>query len=225
MIYVGMHGQYISTGKMTNSGNGITGGIGINIARFFTKKMHLGIYGTFKQREFVWPSSINSSFGAALNTNSNLQNLNSADSIMADYFISETNKKGSLGGAGRYQYGATFYLPIRFFPFIKIYKGSTYELINTGEPVKTLTNDPDWIYFHYNTYGAELTLFYDYGKKNNITEKKRDIPFAISLFCEKNTLQNSAVNDVKLRSFLNDSFYSRYNNDWRFGIKVGIEFW
>lgn len=226
LMYAGVHLQYVIPGDISNTGHGImVPGLGINIARAFTKKIHLGLYGTFKPRGLIMAGTINPDFASALNSNANYDNLNHNDSIVASYFVNSSSQKRSLGGSGRYQYGICFYLPIKYFPLIKIYKGSTIELVDIGSnyTVQQIVGNSDWTYFHYNTYGMELTLIYNYKYKNNWNQTI--FPFSVAVFCEKNRINSSDVNGIKLNSFLNDSFFDQYANSYRFGIKVGLEIW
>ncbi len=221
-LYGGFHLQYITPSRISTSGQGTTAGLGLNIGRFFTKKFHLGIYGSIKNRELFWPSHFQSAFAGDLADQANYNALGNNDSMLASYFVRTTRKKGELGGCGRLQYGISFSLPIKYFPLIKIYKGNVNELINKDASISKLTEDKDWIYMGYHITGIELALLYNHKNIKRIQEG--GIPLSVNLFFEQNTLKKSYINNIDLHSFLDESFFAKYKKDYRFGIKFGLEF-
>ena len=122
--------QYISPNSIGNSGLGVTGSIGFNMARPFTNKFSLAIYATIKSRELIPQANFNSSLSKYLIANSDLSNLSPYESIVASHFISQTEEKGTIGGAARRQAGLQLHLNKPYFPTIRVYTGKTIELIH-----------------------------------------------------------------------------------------------
>jgi hypothetical protein len=214
--------QYAVPNSVSNVINAGEVGIGVNIARFFIKKIHLGIYGTFQPRGLaglLFPSSFNSNFSSDIKQNANLSSLSHNDSVTSAYFIRECASSATIGGCGRYIYGFSFYLPYRFFPMIQIYQGLENILVNNSGLPANLQMEQDWMNFNYNVRGISVSIFYP-EDKTRVT----GINFSLSIFLESQEVGSATIDGIELRSFVNTAFFNKFNNVYSFGIKLGVVF-
>jgi len=209
--------QLISPNNISSSGNGISGSFGINFARYFTQKGIVGLYVQMKNRELLFPSDFDSGLNSYFNSNADISGLSTEDAIIAQHFIDETGSYRSLGGSARRQIGMMFFLHKRFLPVLQIYKGRTIELFDISDDVREITGNPDWVYLSYKTLGLEMTFF----PLSKFKYNYQGVNLFLSLFVERSVYNQAKVNHISVSDFA-PSFSNDYNQNIRFGLKIGI---
>jgi|GEM_PF-6907141 len=220
MFYGHIQLQYAFPDKISNVVFADEFSAGINMARFFTKRVHLGIFGVFETRGLfglLFPCSFNPAFGAAINKNANLTNLSHDDSTKTAYFLNQCTSSGSVGGCGRYLYGFSFYLPYRFFPMIRVYTGLENVLVNNSG-LSSSQQYEDWLNLNFDVKGVSISFFYPV-EKDKITGGN----ISLSFFYEEEEFGNATIDGINLKSFINPAFFNTYGSVYRYGIKLGIE--
>ena len=199
---------------------------GINLARFFSRKLVLGAFVDFTVKHNLFQQDIKSDefvsdFNKSFNTTYNTQE----DSAVAREFQSDlTNKNFGKGGYAGYG--------VMFSPFPNKYGGvlisakygttshfcSFYgnKYVNNGES--------DHIYFNTEIYTLELTLkpytFFrndSYWKGKNFIYRGLSISFSYDYF----KITNITVYNTKLTDMVNNDFISKYGTTNRFIVSLG----
>ena len=217
-----VHLQYAPNNKICGLALGDDFSMGINAARFFTKKIHLGIFGSYQPRGLfglVFNSGFTPKFGQDIARYANYTSLSHTDSVTAAYFVSQCSASNNLGGCGRYLYGISFGLPYKFFPMIRVYQGLEDVLVS-NEGLPSTQEYEDWLNLTYAVRGVSLSFCYN--MDDNGQRTGHNLTFGI--FYEQVEFGSATLDGLPLKNFINPAFFNTYGTAYRFGIKVGWEF-
>lgn len=226
---------YSTTGK-TLGARGTMANFGINLARFFSTKIILGVVADIKILPGVWPIKPSNSFTSDFNTNFlktyDTQTDSANASVVKDAF---NNNNQNIIGQNIFNFGVA----VSLFPqkyggiLLQVKYGSTgFQIhgVNGNKYINNGGNDKvgmyvsgNWIYeitfkpaaFFYNTY-----IFTD-----RETDDKFFNSFVLSFYYERLNLKSAEFNGTKLDKMVSNDFINKYGIDNRFGFKIGFAFY
>ncbi|MCC6373095.1 MAG: hypothetical protein IT236_18975 [Bacteroidia bacterium] len=205
---------------------------GINISRFFSKKILLGISWNAKIFPGLTKQYFSQDFINDFNYYYNASQPNSNDSLRADILY-----KG-INGLNNYRFRGSAFdnLFISFSPFPQKYGGimlqfgtsSSYFPIYGKYPTEGLTkdNDPVDVYLA-KDYCFELNFkpykFFSSGREELIGQSWKGFYkyLIICFYYQKFNLQNATFNQQSLTRFVDQKFIDKYSSKNYFGFKIG----
>ncbi len=211
------------TGKIMPS-SGLQLGLGINLARFFTKKIVLGIY---------YESSISSDFSTnnqysyltdAITSNIELNQIDPNDHVRA-YFINNAYTKNQFSGCYKQTYG------IAFSPFPDKY-GEVILLLTKGNNKYFFSGENDNPNFTFPTYSNHIEVPIEFKaslmfKPFTLTKMKdknlmKD-HFHLGFYVQQSKFQNARLAEKEISNFLKPEFFEgNRKSEIQFGIRLGI---
>jgi hypothetical protein len=207
--------------------------VGLNIARFFTKKIILGVCYDLKEFDGFTQQHFSKSFVNDFNANFIPSYSNGMDSLRA-----YTLKNVVNGYSGYGINGNTFEnIGISFSPFPQKYGGILIQIKrgNRVMPVwgpktdKLSVTEDDYAFLTLgHCYSVDVCFtpykFFTTKRIKLFDQRVKDFYkfFVVSLYYERLTLQYADFNGVALNKIVSDQFVSKYSNDNHFGIKVGV---
>lgn len=211
------------TGKVMPS-SGLQVGLGINLARVFTKKIVLGLYGE-------------TSFGSRLSSNNNFSYLH--DDVNAHLVSQQTNAYDSLkvlilsdAYAGKNLFHGCFRSTIgfAFSPFPDKY-GKIMFLLTRGiafYPIYDKSNKEGFTIYHYHDITIptqfKATLIF---KPLSLT-KMKDKNFLkdhlqVGFYLQKTSFQNAIFDSRRITNYLDQAFFNGNKKvEFQFGMRIGI---
>ena len=228
LILASYNFMFTNQGDITHGGRGTYIGLGLNVARLFTKKFVLGFNIEFKAWKGLWPSYL---------TNNYINDFN--DGYQNNLAIKEDSARAAvlkecINGSDRYSRRGTFYsaMGISFSPFPQKYGGFMLiaKLPGFGIPVHgtfgTLFNPKgtDWVSisvpgkYSFELVFKPLTFF-----KNTRTNFNCRL-FQCSFFYERLSWKDANFDGLSFSSFMSSSFINKYATQDNFGFtfKVGL---
>ncbi|MGZ4033503.1 MAG: hypothetical protein ACXVP4_01455 [Bacteroidia bacterium] len=208
--------------------------VGLNLARFFTKKFIFGICYDLKEFDGFTKQHFSQQFVNDFNYNFIPTYSNAKDSAIAYTLKGGINKESGFGTIGN-----TFEnIGISFSPFPQKYGGILIQ-IKKGNRVfpywgiytnKLLSKDDGSnIYLQLNNCYSFEVCFKPYKffnskrtELNNLKGKDFYKFIVVSLYYERITLKNATFDDKPLSEIVNKDFITKYNTDDHFGIKIGF---
>lgn len=126
-------------------------------------------------------------------------------------------------------YGIIFKAPFKYFPTLKIYKGTLRNHYQGDGNISTFGKDYNIFEFRHSVYGFEimvLDLETIIKIKNKTQNKNRGV--GLSIYYETINLNNSSLyfNDgetrrtISLKKYTSSTFLNKYNRENSFGIRV-----
>jgi hypothetical protein len=225
--------------KIVNSGHGLSLEFGINPGQYLSKNSMLAIFGGFSFQDKLWSTSFNKSF-----VNDYLLSFNKYDkfsqidsSIIYTSYNLFSNKSGtSLTMPGcetksfhnySMYYGLLIRLPLKIFPYFKIYTGTTRSYFQGNG--KLITNKQDFNIFELRRlmYGAEIifakTVLKNFNRKSKI---------GLGFYFENCNFYNASLyfydgvvtRNIFFKSFATKSFLEKYKNEFVLGFKLNFIF-
>lgn len=232
LLYVKYQYLYMQKSKPFRSG-GMHLSVGLNIARFFSKKIILGICYDFKVFPGYTKQYFTSNFVNDYNANYISTYNNNLDSIRSNILFKTINSSNNyrIRGSALYNFG------IAFSPFPQKFGGILLQLTKSGcyypfygsYPTEKLTKDNEPINLKLaNNYSVELSFkpynFINSKRINVLDHKIKELYkfIVISFYYQHFTLDGATFNNVSLSKFVNQPFIDRYSNQNYFGIKLGL---
>lgn len=219
LLYGSYGFAYAFSTKAGNIGSGALISGGINFARFFTKRFHVGVFGGIKTKGLFQMGTYSNSFANSLINNYDRNSFQGADTVLPSFFISKI-KSGGFGGTTLWQYGVSINYPKKYWPLFKFYIINVRDAIE-GSAYNSMMGkkEQDWIVLSYNGQGASFAFALgDFRKKINLDGAK----IIISFYGERYSLENAKVEGMKLNSFIKEPFFNEFNEFYRFGISLSI---
>ncbi|MBA3665048.1 MAG: hypothetical protein H0W61_12680 [Bacteroidetes bacterium] len=234
----------VNKSSIINSGHGLSFEAGINLARFFSKKSIVGVYGGWAWMDRLWNTSFNKNFvndyQANLNQESGLQSLDSSVANSFTKLISE--KRGSsvtlpgceMNSFHNYSlyYGITLKIPYTWSPILKIYTGFTRTHFQGAGNIATIGKDYNIFQLRRSMYGAELILFRGLQSVTGGGEKypRYKNTGTLSIYYEACDFSNAAVyfgdginhTSVSLKKFVSAPFLNKYKAERYLGLKLSF---
>lgn len=202
-----------------NVGYGMNLSFGLNLARFFTKKFHVGIFLQTKVKGFFEEGYYTSEFSNSISENYNQSAFTGSDTLLPSVFLSKV-KTSDLGGTSVFQFGGSIHYPRKYFPLIKFYRTIVSEQIEANAYNSSIgEGQQDWISLNY--YGAGGSLSFDVG--NFI--KRIDLDGAkltLSFYGERYTFEDSTVEGLQLKRFIKQPFFDKFDSFYKYGISLTI---
>lgn len=227
-FFIATHSMvYTNTGKILHGGRGSYITIGLNLARFFSKKIVLGVGVDLRCWKGLWDDRFTNGYINDFNANFNNTIQVIEDSARA------TALKETING-GRYYARGSYYsaLVLSFAPYPMEYGGFMLNLKRSsfGVPVNGTygsvfnPNGADWVSLSVPiTYNVELVCkpltFFNRTKSNEICRL-----FLVSVFYERLSWKDANFDGLPLQRFMSDSFIKKYAYQDHLGvaIKIGI---
>jgi hypothetical protein len=231
----------INKNRIINSGHGVYIEGGLNFGHLISKKTTLGLYVGWSFMDKLYSTSFNPKFSNDYeNSIDKENNITGLDSIIINSSINLVkNTKGtsnlmpgcemkSFHNYSMY-YGIIFKAPFKYFPTLKIYKGTLRNHYQGDGNISTLGKDYNIFEFRHSVYGFEimvLDLETIIKRKNKTQNKNRGV--GLSIYYETINLNNSSLyfNDgetrrtISLKKYTSSTFLNKYNRENSFGIRV-----
>lgn len=204
--------------------------IGLNISRFVSKKMILGL--SIDSRIFfagLTRQRFTSAFRDDFNSNFIGQQANEKDSLRSEVLYNGINKAPSYHVNGSYP----FFWGISFSPFPKKYGCILLEYKRGGSSFifygdyPSEKSDPygekgEFIFNTKNCFSVEISSK-PFQQKLNGEDNSNSLLkyFIISVYYERFTLKGATFNNRPLKTYVSPAFIDKYSNLNYFGIKVG----
>ena len=231
----------IKSSKINNSGHGIYIEGGVNLASIISKKHVFGIYVGLGFMDKLWKTSFNKDFANDYATSIKTEDahfFNDSSAIKSSIELIK-NKSGSssiLPGCQTNSfhnytlyYGIVIKLPYKYFPSLKLYRGSMRSYFK-GDRDRSYKGSDYTIYELRRTmYGCELVLF----NVNQIIKKNTKKPYklknaGLSVYYENYNFYNSTLyfnNGViqqsnLLKNFVSNEFLLKYKREYNLGFKI-----
>jgi hypothetical protein len=214
------------------STNGTHISLGFNVARFFTKKMILGVCFDLKFFSGLKKQNFKTEFTTDFNSNFNYNYSNENDSLHGFALKSIINENDKT-----YAYSNRFQnIGIEFSPFPNKYGGIVLQIKSGFREYRTAASgynlsDTD----NRNTYllmrkclSFNLLfnpyLFFTTKRNNFINPKPKDFfkYILVSLYCEKLNLDDATYGGVAIQKLVNQNFIDKYSSKYNFGVKLGF---
>lgn len=228
---IGLDYKYLQLQKKSifKSGGGQLS-INLNLAKFFTKKVLIGIYADIKIYTGSKQQNFSQSFINDFNNNFIINYSNDEDSTISHILKNAINKSDGaiMSGTDFLNYGivvSPFPLKyggmqliisngVRNFDFygknyIKEEKGSENLVLKNNYSIE-LSMKP-YLFFRKGKLSKEVPQFYNLYKQ-----------ITFSLYYERISLQGATVENLPLNNIVNENFISKYDNQKHFGFKVGL---
>ncbi len=225
---IGFHYDYLSLHKQVNfRSDGGNINLRLNLAKFFTDKIIVGLYFDFKL--FTWDKDPN--FSTEFINDFNSSFIDSYTS--SDDSLSSSSFKDALNNTNNYLFSGNNYgnygLVVSPFPLkyggvkLILSKGSKefdFQAKDEKKNIKKL--------FLRNSLFAELNmtpyLFFKKGKLNQKVPRFKDLykQITFSLYYERVSLNNASIENLPLSRAVSKNFISKYDNQEHFGFKIGI---
>jgi len=207
--------------------NGTYFTFGANLARFFSRKVVIGIFLDIKFAKGIFHRpSTSKEFLASFNTNFNTIYSSSKDSSRAstlNYAFNERDMRGNYLN----RLGVMFSLfPRRYGGILLTIKSGPYLF-----PVYDVFEDPafdvgnsEWADFVVPTKSFECTFRPRAFFKEPPEGQKNDFLYSIifSFFYEKMSYSSATFDGSNLGMFINPAFFEQYGTDERYGFKIGL---
>ena len=207
--------------------------VGINLTRFFTKKIIFGLCADFKLFPGFTTQNLNQTFINDFNSNFNTNQSNHLDSVRGDILYKVVNNQDGYRMKGNIFINYGFCISL--FPqkyggiLLELKKGSnTYPFYGSYQTIG-LTKDNSPVNFEIkDIYSVEVSFkpykFFKSGKIKILKKKQLDFyKFAIlSFYYEQFSLSNSKINGVSISNYLSPQFLSKNSMENHIGIKVGF---
>ena len=212
--------------------NGTHLNLGINIARFFTKKIILGVCLDFKILGSLSKQHFSSEFKNDFNLNFKQSYDNENDSLHGFALKSIINQNDkTCANSNKFEN-----IGIEFSPFPHKYGGVVIQVKSGFREFRTSaygynlsTTDDGNIYLVMHkclSFNLMFNPYLFFNKKNVdfINTKPKDFFkfIIVSLYFEKLNLNNAAFGGVPLEKIVNQDFINKYSNIYNFGFKVGF---
>jgi len=231
----------INKNRIINSGHGAYIEGGINFGHLLSKKTVLGLYVGWSFMDKLYSTSFNPKFSNDYeNSIDKENNITGLDSIIINSSINLVkNTKGtsnlmpgcemkSFHNYSMY-YGIIFKARLKYFPTLKIYKGTLRNHYQGDGNISTFGKDYNIFEFRHSVYGFEiivLDLETIIKRKKNTQNKNRGV--GLSIYYETVNLNNSSLyfNDgetnrnISLKKYTSSSFLNKYNRENSFGLRV-----
>jgi len=226
---------YSAIGKTLGS-RGTMANFGVNLARFFSTKVILGVVADIKILPGVWPIKPSSSFTSDFNNNFQKTFDTQTDSANSSVVKNAFNNGGqNIIGQNIFNFGVAFSLfPQKYGGILLQAKygvtGFQIHGVNGNKYINNGGNDKvgmyvsgNWIYeitfkpaaFLYNTY-----IFTD-----RETDDKFLSSFVLSFYYERLNLKSAEFNGTTIDKMVSSDFINKYGIDNRFGFKIGFAFY
>jgi hypothetical protein len=208
--------------------------IGLNIARFFTRKFIFGISYDLKQFVGFTNQHFSQNFLSDFNSNFIPIYSNGKDSTIGYTLKDAINNKDMFGIQGNTfeNFGISISIfPQKFGGFLIALKKGNRLFPFFGANNSKLLDEGDGGYLYLaikNCYSMEVSFkpyrFFNYERivLNNLKFKDLYKFIVVTLYCEQLTLQNSTFYRMPINHFVNQSFISKYSNIKNFGLKIGL---
>ncbi len=214
------------------SSNGLHFTFGLNLARFFSKELLIGVFFDFKPiNGFFYRQPRSSSFTDDFNKNFNSTYTSSQDSATA-YLLQTRLNEGTMHGGMFGNIGVMLSVfPNRYGGIlIALKRGTETHRIGAVYGNKYIKNgEADNLYFDFRTYSFEISfkpysLFHKDGYISFTTDDYQNPlkAFTISFFYSRINLKDAVINDLKWTSIVNEPFISKYGLTDRFGITLSM---
>lgn len=221
--------MYGAFGK-TMGANGLIPNFGINLARFFSRKIIIAGVADLKLVPGMWAPNTNKEFLNDFNSNLISTFNNQLDSANAS-IVSFAFNNGQIFGNNVFNFGIAFSL----FPqkyggiLIQVKHGTTgfylHNVYNSpyvnggGSDKVPISNSGNWVY--------ELTLKpFAFFKNTYYNIREENFKFAnsfiISFYYEKLNFKSAEFNGTTIDKIVSQTFLNKYGIDNRFGFKIGI---
>lgn len=225
----------LNKNKIINSGHGLYTEGGINLGRWISKNLVLGLYGGFAFQDRSWSTSFNQNFsdeyGASIKKDQQFSGLDSAV-IFSSASLFKTRKGSSITMPGcetnsfhnySLYYGLIFKLPLKYFPILKIYKGTTRSYYMGDGYIASKQKEFNIFELRRIMYGCEAVII-------AIPFKKINASLGLSIYYEHCNFYNSTLyfydgsesRNIPLQNFINSSFLTKYKNETAWGMKINF---
>ncbi len=225
---------YVQPDKPFRRG-GLNFNFGLNLARFFSKKIILGVC---LDTRFIFAGQTRQNFSQQFVSDFNCSQINSnptlRDTVRSQVLYDAINSNGvTIKG------NHPLYFGISFSPFPQKYGGILIEFKRGGSSYlffgnynAKLLSDHDEneaaMLLTYNNLAIDITFtpykFFSSKRVGFDNSKVKDFYkfIVISLCCEKFSLKNAKFSGQPLSAMVSQDFISKYSDKYYFGIKLGI---
>jgi hypothetical protein len=208
--------------------------LGLNLARFFSKKIIFGICLDSRLFESHVSQNFDTQFQSDFNNNFISSQPTQADTLVSKVLYNTINNNGiKIRGDHHLFYGVSFSpFPDRFGGLLLEFKtgGSSYLFYGNYDaaalnkdhdniPVMLITRKNSLYQLSFNPY-----KFFRSKETNVYASEPYEFYkfFVISLCYEKFSLEHSTLNNLLLTNFIQQNFISKYSNQYYIGIKIGL---
>lgn len=228
------------TGSISNSGRGVFLEAGVNAGRLISKNVLVGIFVGWGWKDNLWYSGFNNGFVKDYATSIDHEKPasfldSSVVAASSGLFAAKKGRSLSMPGCEMSSfhnyslyYGLVVRLPLRFFPVVKLYRGSTRSHYQGPDGLVTSGNDYNILQLRRSLYGCELMtlnplrLFY----KNTVPQHLQHI--GVSVYYEYCDFYTSALyfdnsqdrRLIPLRTFVSAGLLKKYAHENLFGFKL-----
>ena len=219
----------VPIGQFFRAGNGVHVGGGINVARFFSRKIVLGVLIDIKPP--IIPVSgyhISDNFKNEFNTNFT-NTFNSSEDSINGYSLKDAVNKGYIGDNNSAYWG------IMFSPFPQKYGGLMFKYkkgTHGGSFYSIVKDESDTrIDLHIKSERFELSfrpfLFFKNLKRQSNSYLNPLCYLQVGAFYENFYFKNATIGEhsQKISSFLQPAFFNKYGNGRHIGFTVGMAFY
>jgi hypothetical protein len=191
--------------------------LGINPAYLFTKEWIVGVYAGLKWKElFNWPGKFDPTFTFDLQNLSQPGNGSEHDSVLIEYFASQTTIKYQLGGIGYGQLGFIIgNSRLRYLPLIKISRSWTAWSVEGYMYDGVYTND--FLYLHtQREYGMAMSWTIMRDEDRRVT---------IGPYFHWTNFKSLNLEGLWFHEFADPMLAEKYPRVWRTGITLSFEYY
>lgn len=225
--------------KIINSGHGLSLEFGINPAQYLSKNSLIAFFGGFSFQDKLWATSFNKNFVndylLSFNKNDKFSQLDSSI-IYTSYNLFSDKSGTSLTMPGcetksfhnySMYYGLLIHLPLKIFPYFKIYTGTTRSYFQGNGNLLTMQKDFNIFELRRRLIGTEFffakTVFKYFKRKSKI---------GLGVYFENCNFYNSSLyfydgaitRNILIKSFATKSFLEKYKNEFVLGFKLNFLF-
>lgn len=232
LVFVNYQYLCIPKTKTFRSG-GAYANFGLNLARFFTKKIMFGVSFDVKAINGVLKQHLPSQFVTDFNSNSiNLYN-SEKDSLLSYTLKKVVNGEGEFGISGNNisGYGVCFSpFPDKYGGFLFQFKKNTFSFPLYGTVIDKIHKNDEGNYIMLDferAYSIEITCNpykFSQHKRIKVRELKTN-PYkflTISFYYQHFSFTNTKLDYTPLSTFVNQKFIMKYNNVNNYGFKIGV---
>lgn len=232
LFYIKVQYSYVNKNVPFRDG-GMNTSIGLNLSRFLSDKLILGVCYNFKLLPGFTKQNFTSEFKNDFNDNFITNYSNQQDSIRGDILYRTIN------GAENYRSRGNSYhnFGICFSPFPKKYGGILIQITKGfsimpfygSYPTKNLTKDNSPVELNlFTKLCLEISCkpynFFNSKKSLLINQKLKDFykHIVFSIYYKENSLKSSSFNNEPLNKYIDSKFIDKYTNKGFIGIKLGF---
>jgi hypothetical protein len=214
------------------SSNGLYGNLGLNIARFFSKELIIGLLFDLKPiNGFFYRQPKSDSFVRDFNENFN-SNYRDSSGIATSNLLKDNLNNNHIYGGSISNIGIMFSV----FPnrnggvLVELKKGYESHRIGNVYGNKFIKNgEADNLYFDFATYTLEISFkpysifknsYIDINSDNQENSFLKSI--MVSFFYSRLNLKDAEINGLKWTEIVSSSFISKYGKTNRFGMTLGF---